>query len=152
MKTPFLLAAAAALLALPAAADNGQDMGILSCRLTGDQNLVIYSEQEFACVFEPKSGAGQNYTGRIRSLGVDLEFSKDVSLTWAVLTTRTDGSVADQLRGDYVGAGASVAVVGGVGLNALVGGNDSAITLQPVSVEGSIGGGASIGIERFELR
>ena len=75
-----------------------------------------------------------------------------MTLVWAVLTTTTEGTVADQLRGEYVGAGAAVAVGGGVGLSALVGGNANAITLQPVSVSGSVGAGASVGIERFELR
>lgn len=83
---------------------------------------------------------------------MDLSVTQEMTLVWAVITTRTDGNVGDQLRGDYVGAGAAVAVGGGVGLNALVGGSERAITLQPVSVSGSVGVGASVGIERFELR
>lgn len=152
---PFLIllaAAAASLSAQAAHADAGTDMGMLTCKLTGVTNVIVYTDEKFDCVFKPKSGDPYNYTGQIKSVGVDLSITKEMTLVWAVLTTKTEGEVANQLRGDYVGAGAGVAVGGGVGLNALVGGSSRAITLQPVSVSGSVGAGASIGIESFELR
>ncbi len=154
MKTLTILAcAAAALLAAPAAnAAEGTDMGVLTCTLTDVTNVVVYTDEKFSCVFKPKNGEPYNYAGQIKSIGIDLSVTKDMTLVWAVLTTRTDGDVGNQLRGDYVGAGADVEVGAGVGLNALVGGSERAITLQPVSVSGSIGAGASIGIETFELR
>ena len=101
---------------------------------------------------EPRSGEPYRYEGQITSIGIDLSVTQEMTLVWAVLTTTTDGNVGDQLRGEYVGAGAAVAVGGGVGLNALVGGSERAITLQPVSVSGSVGAGASIGIDAFQLR
>jgi hypothetical protein len=112
----------------------------------------VYTNEKFDCVFEPRSGAPFNYEGQITSVGVDLSITEEMTLVWAVLTTRTDGNVADQLRGEYVGAGAAVAVGGGIGLSALVGGSERAITLQPISVSGSVGAGASVGIEAFVLR
>ncbi|WMS40777.1 DUF992 domain-containing protein [Acuticoccus sp. MNP-M23] len=149
----ILLAAAVAALGVQSAeAADGVDMGVLTCKLTGTTNLVVYTDEEFDCVFDPKTGNPYTYTGQIKSVGVDLSITKELTMVWAVLTTKTDGDVANQLRGTYLGAGASVEVVGGVGLNALVGGNSKAITLQPVSVSGSVGAGASIGLERFELR
>ena len=151
----ILVAAAAAAVSLgaqSAVADPGTDMGMLTCKLTGVTNVIVYTDEKFDCVFKPKSGADFSYSGQIKSVGIDLSVTKDMTLVWAVLTTKTEGDVADQLKGDYVGAGADVEVGGGVGLNALVGGNSRAITLQPVSVSGSIGAGASVGIETFELR
>lgn len=154
MKPFAILAAAAVALLAPhaATANEGTDVGVLTCKLTGVTNVVVYTDEKFDCVFKPKSGASHQYTGEIKSIGLDLSITKEMTLVWGVLTTKTEGDVADQLRGDYVGAGASVQVYGGVGLNALVGGSSRAITLQPLSVEGSIGGGAAIGIEKFALR
>ena len=153
MKKIATLLAAAAVLAAPSAfADNATDMGVLTCKLTGVTNLVLYTDEKFDCVFDPRSGNSFDYTGEIKSLGVNLSITNEMTLVWAVLTTRTDGNVADQLRGDYVGAGAAVQVGGGVGMNALVGGSRRAITLQPISVSGSVGAGASVGIEQFSLR
>lgn len=147
-----LIAGLAALAAPSALASNATDMGVLTCTLTDVTNVVVYTDEKFDCVFAPRSGNDFNYTGEIKSVGVNLSVTKDMTLVWAVLTTATDGDVADQLRGDYVGAGAAVQVGGGVGMNALVGGSSRAITLQPISVSGSIGAGASVGIEQFSLR
>lgn len=149
---PLVAAMAMSLSASAALADNATDVGVLTCTLTGVTNIVVYTDEKFDCVFAPLSGADYNYTGEIKSIGVNLSVTKDMTLVWAVLTTKTDGDVADQLKGDYVGAGAAVEVGGGVGLNALVGGSSRAITLQPVSVSGSVGAGASVGIESFSLR
>lgn len=152
---PFriLACAAAAFLIAPLAyADKGNDVGVLTCKLTDVTNVIVYTDEKFDCVFKPKSGADYSYAGQIKSIGIDLSITKDMTLVWAVITSTTEGDVADQMRGDYVGAGADVEVGGGVGLNALVGGSSRAITLQPVSVSGSIGAGASLGIESFTLR
>lgn len=153
VKTTALIAAASLLAAASAAhALDGQNVGTLTCQLTGKTNVVVYTDETFDCVFDPVTGADQTYTGRIRSLGVDLSFTRELTLVWGVITTRTPADVPDLLRGTYVGAGADVEVGGGVGLNALVGGSERQIGLQPVSVEGSVGVGASVGIERFTLR
>lgn len=152
LKLACAAAAAAALAAPVAHAAEGNDVGMLTCKLTGVTNLIVYTDEKFDCVFAPKSGADFSYTGQIKSVGVDLSVTKDMTLVWAVITTTTEGNVADQLRGDYVGAGADVAVVAGVGLNALVGGSSRAITLQPISVSGTEGTGVSVGIESFTLR
>ena len=94
-------AAAAAVLASPAAhAAEGNDVGMLTCKLTGVTNVIVYTDEKFDCVFKPKSGADFSYTGQIKSIGVDLSITKDITLVWAVITTTTEGEVADQLRGD----------------------------------------------------
>lgn len=153
MKSLVVIAAtAAAIVAGPALALEGRNVGTLTCALTGKENLIVYTDETFDCVFDPVTGEDQRYEGEIRSLGVDLSFTRELTLVWGVITTRTPGDVPDLLRGEYVGAGAAVEVGGGVGLNALVGGSDQQIGLQPISIEGSVGVGASVGIERFTLR
>jgi len=55
------------------------------------------------------------------------------------------------LSGGYAGATASGTVGVGVGANVLVGGNSRQITLQPLSVEGSVGLNVAAGIGSVEL-
>ena len=51
-----------------------------------------------------------------------------------------------------VGATAQATVVGGVGANVLLGGGTGQITLQPVSVEGSVGLNVAAGVAEVELK
>jgi len=102
MKSLLMLACAAAVaIAAPSArAANGVDMGVLTCTLVGVTNVVVYTDEKFDCVFKPKTGAAYSYSGQIKSVGINLSITKDMTLVWAVLTTRTDSDVANQLRGD----------------------------------------------------
>jgi hypothetical protein len=56
------------------------------------------------------------------------------------------------LAGSYVGATAAATVGAGVGANVLVGGSNKQISLQPVSVEGSVGLNVAGGVAEVELR
>ena len=56
------------------------------------------------------------------------------------------------LAGDYGGATASATVGVGAGANVLVGGSNKQITLQPVSVEGSVGLNVAAGIASVTLK
>ena len=56
------------------------------------------------------------------------------------------------LAGTYAGATASATVGVGAGANVLLGGSSKQITLQPVSVEGSVGLNVAAGIGEVELR
>ena len=64
-------------------ADFGADIGVLTCKLKDVHNDIVYSAEEFACEFKPKSGDAQSYTGQIKSLGLDLSVTKDMTLVWA---------------------------------------------------------------------
>ena len=56
------------------------------------------------------------------------------------------------LSGNYAGAQGSASVGVGVGGNALVGGSDNSIALQPLSVQGQVGVNLAAGLESLELR
>ena len=56
------------------------------------------------------------------------------------------------LQGTYGGLTASVAVGAGVGANAMIGGFDRAIQLQPLSVEGLRGTEVAAGIGSIDLK
>ena len=135
-----------------ALAAEGVEVGVLTCKVTDVDNLIVYTEQDFDCTFDPKDGADQFYTGQISKVGVDLSIKNDFTVVWGVLAATQDAYSPNVLAGTYVGAGADVALGAGIGAKALVGGGADAFTLQPVSVSGVEGVGASIGIEKFELQ
>lgn len=148
---PISLCAAAAL-AAPMAHAAGDEMGVLTCKLNGVENVVVYTKEEFDCEFKPRSGAAQSYTGQIQAIGVNLSVTKDMTMVWAVLAPSDVAGTEDYLKGRYVGGTASVALAAGGAANVLVGGTGETISLQPISVSGIKGTGVNVAIESFELR
>ncbi|MGE0605463.1 MAG: DUF992 domain-containing protein, partial [Xanthobacteraceae bacterium] len=55
------------------------------------------------------------------------------------------------LRGTYTGASGNIALGLGVGGNVLVGGSHNTVALQPLSGEGNIGVGLSVGVGQLVL-
>jgi hypothetical protein len=55
------------------------------------------------------------------------------------------------LTGTYIGASAEATVAGGVGANALIGGSNNTVALQPVSIEGNTGLNVAAGIAGITL-
>lgn len=145
------LAAGALLLPAPAVAAGGVSAGMLTCRLSNDTNIVVFSKESFDCTYKTTKGGTGHYAGTISRVGADLEFKSTQVLKWAVLAPATMTS-ADILEGNYYGGSASASVVAGAGARALVGGSGDRITLQPVSVSGQIGAGASVTLDRLKLR
>jgi len=72
-------------------------------------------------------------------------------VAWAVLAPSRQIGRGD-LAGTYVGAAASATVGVGVGANALIGGSNNTIALQPVSVQGQTGLSVAAGVAGLELR
>ena len=70
---------------------------------------------------------------------------------WCGWCSRRAASLAGALAGNYAGGTASATVGVGVGANVLIGGSSQQVTLQPVSVEGSIGLNVAAGIGAVEL-
>ena len=56
------------------------------------------------------------------------------------------------IGGEYAGPTAQGTVGVGLGANVLLGGSSNQITLQPVSVEGSVGLNAAAGVAAMSLR
>ena len=141
---------AAAFVQAAAEQREGVKVGILSCELTGKTDAIVYTNETFACIYNPNSGGNEQYSGKITRIGVDLEWTPNQHLIWAVIapTTDVDGGA---LAGTYGGASASAALGAGAGVKVLVGGLDKSLTLQPLSIAGSTGAGASAGIESLEL-
>lgn len=151
-KTVFAALAATALGAAVPAAVSAADLevGVLTCKLDGGKNLVVYSTESFECVYNPTKGESEAYEGKIKEVGVDLEIKEGQKLIWSVIAPSFEQEPG-ALAGTYVGASASAAVSAGVGGKILVGGSKKSFTLQPLSVAGTEGFGANVGIQSFEL-
>jgi Protein of unknown function (DUF992) len=149
----FVMALAAVLASSATAGFAGSaDVGVLTCRLDGVKNDIVYSKEEFACEFKMTNGNVQTYRGVIKSVGVDLSVTKDLTMVWAVLNPAGNAAAPDELAGNYVGGGASIALAAGAGMNVLVGGGSNSFALQPISVTGLKGAGVNVGIVDFNLR
>jgi Protein of unknown function (DUF992) len=154
MKSLVPLTVLAAALAAPAAfaQDSGTQVGTLTCKMSGVENLVVYTKEEFDCEFAQNDAGSSSYKGVIHEVGVNLSVTKDAKLVWGVIAPSGEVSSPDALKGHYVGAGGQVELAGGVGANVLIGGNAKTINLEPLSVEGMEGFGAALDITDFELK
>lgn len=130
---------------------SGVNVGTLNCNVAGGVGFVFGSSRTLNCVFSPTSGSsGERYEGTIRRYGVDIGFTRESTVVWLVFAP---GSVAPgALAGEFVGATAQGTVGVGVGANVLLGGSNNQITLQPLSVEGSVGFNAAAGVAALSLR
>lgn len=121
-------------------AEGGVKVGTLACDIGGGVGYVIGSSKTLDCTFTPVSSSGsvERYSGAIRKMGVDVGFTTQGRLVWAVFAP-TAGYHHGSLAGLYQGATAEATVLGGVGANVLVGGTSGSIHLQTVSVTGQLG-------------
>ena len=95
----------------------------------------------------------RNCTGRPsepRLIGLDVGVTAGGAMAWGVFAP-TAGAELGALAGTYVGASGSVGVGVGVGANMLFGGSGRSISLQPLSVEGSVGINLSLGVSGLTL-
>ena len=140
-------------LGLPAptrAEEGGVKAGFLTCNVSQGWGFVFGSSRDLKCIYQPGPGSIEHYTGQIKKFGVDVGYQAAGVMVWGVIAPTTDvGKGA--LAGDYAGGTAGASVVGGVGANALFGGLNKSIALQPVSLEGTTGLNVAAGIAQVEL-
>lgn len=120
-------------------AHSGVKIGYLSCDIGEGGGYVLGSAKELDCVFKSSRGhRADQYTGVVKKLGIDLGYTTQGRLVWAVFAP-TAGYHHGSLRGVYVGASAEATLGAGLGANVLLGGTGGSIQLQPLSVSGQIG-------------
>jgi hypothetical protein len=131
----FVLAVASA---QPAAAQQVR-AGLLTCDVSAGIGLIITSQKPVSCVFAPDRPdiMREDYDGSITKYGLDLGVSGGGIIIWAVFTETVAGP--GFLAGDYVGVSGGASLGAGLGANALIGGSNRTVTLQPVSVSAQIG-------------
>jgi hypothetical protein len=134
----------------PAAAQSGVQVGVLECRGSGSISFVIGPVHEFTCIFNPGGGPVVPYHGIVRKVGLDLGVIEGSVLGWAVFAPTRDIGPGD-LAGNYGGVTAGAAVGVGGNANMLVGGSNSSIALQPLSLQGQAGLNLAVGVAALEL-
>jgi hypothetical protein len=133
----FATAAMLAASAVPAAAN--VEVGVLRCHVAPSIGYVIASQRTMRCHFRPSAGGPtHHYVGDAGRIGIDLGVTKEGWLVWGVWAP-TKEIYRKDLIGTYAGASAGAAVGLGVGANALVGGSNNTIALQPLSGEAAWG-------------
>jgi len=148
--------AAAMLIASFAGAQAQQPMqrvqvGILECRGGASIGFIVGSVTHLGCVLRGDGMPEDRYVATIRKVGLDLGITQETALAWGVFAPVARLGPGD-LSGNYAGAQGSAAVGVGVGGNALVGGSNNSIALQPLSVQGQVGLSVAAGLESLELR
>jgi hypothetical protein len=132
----------------PATAASGVAAGTLTCNESSGIGFIFGSSRSLSCTY---SGTGERYVGSISKFGVDIGYVSGGVIVWTVFAP-TSRLGRGELAGNYAGATASATVGVGVGANALVGGNNNSIALQPLSIEGNTGLNVAGGIGEITLR
>jgi hypothetical protein len=134
-----------------AQAPQGTAAGVLSCKLAPSIGLIFGSQQRMACRFTPNGPyPPEAYLGVMNSIGLDIGITAGGAMAWGVITPNA-GPMRGKLAGKYVGASGSIGLGVGVGANVLVGGSNRSISLQPLSVEGTVGINLSLGVSGLTL-
>jgi hypothetical protein len=145
-----LAAATSLAFAATAHADPGVKAGVLTCNVSSGWGLIFGSSKELNCTYDSAAGHEEHYAGTINKYGVDIGYHNGGVIVWAVFAP-TSELAHGALAGDYGGVTASAAVGVGAGANALVGGNNKTISLQPVSIEGMTGLNVAAGVASISL-
>lgn len=124
--------------------------GYLTCHVAAGWGFIFGSSRKLQCAYAMQPGYTEYYTGSITKFGADIGYLQSGVILWAVLTP-TSNLGQGALAGHYGGATASAAVGVGAGANVLVGGFNSSIALQPVSIEGQNGLNVAAGVVEMTL-
>jgi hypothetical protein len=151
MKKLLMCAALAGGLGLAASAQaDGVKVGTLSCHEASGWGFIFGSSHDIRCSFSGGDGVVQYYEGSISKFGVDIGYQKSGVIVWEVIAP-SQHLGPGALDGHYGGATAGAAVGVGLDANALVGGSNNTIALQPVSIQGMTGLNVAAGIGEITL-
>ena len=143
---------AVGLAASPQAANaaSGVRIGTLECHESSGWGMVLAGSRAVRCAFSHGDHV-ERYTGAISKYGVDLGYQGSATLVWAVFAP-SDPLGPGAIAGNYGGATAGAAVGVGLSANALIGGSDRSVALQPLSIEGATGLDVAAGVGTLSLR
>jgi hypothetical protein len=143
-------AAVVAIASIPADAQPRRvQVGSLACSISAGIGLVVASQRNVSCNFQPDGGPPEVYTGTLTRVGVDVGFTTGGAMVWGVFADTN--RYAGMLTGTYAGATAEATLAAGLGANVLVGGSNRSVALQPLSVQGQVGLNVAAGVGALEL-
>jgi hypothetical protein len=145
------IACFAATMPLEASSRERQEIGTLRCRISGGVGMIVTSKQRLSCNFERIDRRADHYVGSVTKYGLDVGVIKKGELVWVVYRAG-DMPPRGSLAGNYGGVGADASVGAGLGANALIGGSDHSISLQPFSAQGQVGVNIALGVTEMSLR
>lgn len=149
-----VLAAIAIVFAMPALASEDSpkvEIGKLSCLVEGEHSFIVGSTATLGCSFSPvDGGAVENYKGTVRDYGLDIGKTNQATLVWGVLAPSANRKPG-LLAGTYGGLTAGASVGAGIKANALLGGFDRSIALNPFSLESQTGTNLTLGVSKMTL-
>lgn len=153
MRKLIFLALAFLPLSLPAYAQNGTLVGLLSCRIEGGTGYLIGSSKNMRCYFYPANNQmpKQTYIGTINKYGLDLGVTGTGILQWLVMAPTREYYAPDVLAGYYGGASIEATLALGLGAHAMLGGSNRTIALQPFSGQGQTGLNAALAVSGLTL-
>jgi len=126
------------------------EVGVLTCTVRGGTGFILGSTKEMRCHLN-KPGRDEYYHGTINKFGLDIGVTQQSTIAWAVLAPTTS-LPPRSLNGTYSGVSAEATLGLGVGANALLGGSNKSIVLQPLSVQAQQGLNIAAGVASLQLR
>ena len=127
-------------------------IGYLRCDVAGGVSFVFGSTRDLECVYTAAdTDLVEHYSGKIKTYGIDIGFRESGVMIWGVFASQDDPGPG-ALAGEYGGVTAGVAVGVGLGADALLGGSDRGIGLQPLSITGFTGLNVAAGVSGLELK
>ncbi|NKX65156.1 DUF992 domain-containing protein [Labrenzia sp. 5N] len=144
----------ATLLATPVMAQDkpaGVEVGKLTCVVEQETNFIVGSKAVMNCTFDRVGdGPASYYTATVSEYGLDIGTTDSATLIWGVVAPTADLEVG-ALEGEYAGVTAGASLGAGIKANALIGGFDKSIALNPLSVESQTGTNITVGVSRMSL-
>jgi len=153
---PVTLVCASAFLFVSGLAWSSEDspsveIGSLKCLVEGEHSFIVGSSATLGCSFSPADGGPvENYKGNVRDYGLDIGQTKSATLVWGVLAPSADRKPG-LLTGTYAGVTAGASLGAGLKANALLGGFDRSIALNPLSLESQTGTNLTVGVSKLSL-
>ncbi|WP_299473016.1 DUF992 domain-containing protein [uncultured Roseibium sp.] len=148
------LAAATLSMILPAHASENSpkvEIGTLNCLVEGEHSFIVGSTAKLGCSFKPADGGAiEYYSGEVRDYGLDIGKTQEATLVWGVLAPSANRKPG-LLAGTYGGLTAGASLGAGIKANALLGGFDRSIALNPFSLESQTGTNLTLGVSKLTL-
>ena len=139
-----------AALAGPASAQSAVKVGTLTCNVASGFGFIFGSSKALNCTYAGVGGRYEHYVGNITKFGADIGYTSGGVLVWTVVAP-VAVMVPGALAGTYAGATVSATFGVGLGANALVGGSNNTVALQPLSIEGNTGLNVAAGVAGVTL-
>lgn len=136
-----------------AKAQRGVKIGLLECFVDGGSGFILGSTKDVSCTYRSAvDDTVENYFGVLNKIGLDIGYTKEAIMQWAIFAPTNNVYEPGALAGNYVGASASASFAVGLGANVLVGGLRDSFALQPLSVQAQTGINLALGVAELQLR